>query len=65
MGDVASGALVAIGVPVFGLGVRAFALSNALLVILWIWLAFAIVRAHRAMGALPLQNVAAPENEAA
>jgi ATP:ADP antiporter, AAA family len=61
MGDVASGAWVAIGISGLGLGVRGFAFGNAALVALWLGLAVAIVRAHRAMGSTPLENV--PEHE--
>jgi len=49
MGDVASGAWVALGISALGLGVRAFAFSNAVLVGIWIWLALAIVRERRVM----------------
>jgi len=47
MGDVASGAWVVLGAGVIDLGVRAFALTNALLAALWLWLAWAIVREQR------------------
>lgn len=47
MGDVASGAWVAVAASVLGLGVRAFAITNTLLVLGWLWLAWAITREHR------------------
>ncbi|MEO8184744.1 MAG: Npt1/Npt2 family nucleotide transporter [Deltaproteobacteria bacterium] len=47
MGDVASGGWVALAISVFGLSLRGFALGNAALVGLWLWLAVAIVRAQR------------------
>jgi AAA family ATP:ADP antiporter len=51
MGDVASGAWVALAISVLGLGVRGFALGNAVLVALWLWLAVAIVRAQGVLAA--------------
>jgi AAA family ATP:ADP antiporter len=51
MGDVASGAWVALGAAVLGLGVRGFALTNAVLVVVWLFLAWAIVKAHRELAA--------------
>lgn len=47
MGDVASGAWVALAAVALGLGVRAFAIANTVLVLGWLWLAWAIARAHR------------------
>lgn len=47
MGDVASGGWVALAITVLDLGLRGFALGNALLVAVWLWLALAIVRAQR------------------
>jgi len=47
MGDVASGAWVALAISVLGLSLRGFAFGNAFLVGLWLWLALAIVRAQR------------------
>jgi ATP:ADP antiporter, AAA family len=47
MGDVASAAWVVVGASAFGLGVRGFALTNVLLVVLWLVLAVAIVREQR------------------
>ena len=47
MGDVASGAWVALAISGLGFGVRGFALGNVVLVGLWLWLAVAIVRAQR------------------
>jgi AAA family ATP:ADP antiporter len=49
MGDVASGGWVFIAASVLGLGVRAFAITNTLLVVVWLWLAWAIVRAQPAL----------------
>jgi AAA family ATP:ADP antiporter len=46
MGDVASGAWVALAISGLGLGVRGFALGNVVLVGIWLWLALAIVRAQ-------------------
>lgn len=53
MGDVASGAWVAIGVSALGLGVRTFALANVLLVAIWFWLAWAIVKRYAETSAHP------------
>jgi len=53
MGDVASGAWVAIGVSALGLGIRAFALANVLLVAIWFWLAWAIVKRYAEASAHP------------
>jgi len=47
MGDVASAAWVVVGASAFGLGVRGFALTNVVLVVLWLVLAAAIVREQR------------------
>jgi AAA family ATP:ADP antiporter len=47
MGDVASAAWVIVGASAFGLGVRGFALTNVVLVVLWLVLAAAIVREQR------------------
>jgi AAA family ATP:ADP antiporter len=47
MGDVASGAWVVVGASMLGLGVRGFALTNVVLVALWLWLGWAIIAAHR------------------
>jgi AAA family ATP:ADP antiporter len=47
MGDVASGGWVALAISVLGLSLQAFAFGNAVLVGLWLWLAWAIVRAQR------------------
>lgn len=47
MGDVASAAWVVVGASAFGLGVRGFAITNVLLVVLWLVLAAAIVREQR------------------
>jgi AAA family ATP:ADP antiporter len=57
MGDVASGVLVALGAGVLQLGVRAFAISNAVLVLAWLALARAIVKEHRRLEAA---NAGAP-----
>src|SRR6185295_8197012 len=51
MGDVASGAWVALAISVLGFGVRGFALGNAALVAIWLWLAVAIVRAQGVLAA--------------
>jgi ATP:ADP antiporter, AAA family len=51
MGDVASGAWVALGAAVLGLGVRGFALTNAVLVVAWLFLAWAIVKTYRELAA--------------
>jgi ATP:ADP antiporter, AAA family len=53
MGDVASGGWVALAISGLGLGLRGFALGNALLVAVWLWLAVAIVRAQRTVALLP------------
>jgi ATP:ADP antiporter, AAA family len=47
MGDVASGAWVVVGAGVLGLEIRGFAVTNVLLVVLWLWLGVSIVRMHR------------------
>jgi AAA family ATP:ADP antiporter len=47
MGDVASGGWVALAISLLDLGLRGFALGNALLVVVWLWLAVAIVRIQR------------------
>lgn len=47
MGDVASGASVVLGATVLQLGVRAFAIANAVLALVWLWLAWAIAREHQ------------------
>jgi AAA family ATP:ADP antiporter len=49
MGDVSSALLVWVGAAVIGLSVRGFALTNAVLVVVWLVLAAAIVREHRRM----------------
>ena len=53
MGDVASGAWVAVAASGLGLGVRAFAITNTLLVVVWIWLAWHIMKMHRALSNPP------------
>lgn len=47
MGDVASGAWVVLGATVLHLGVRGFAIANVVLVLVWLWLAWAIVKEQR------------------
>lgn len=47
MGDVASGAWVVLGATVLQLGVRGFAITNAVLALVWLWLAWAIAREHQ------------------
>jgi ATP:ADP antiporter, AAA family len=47
MGDVASGASVALGATVLQLGVRVFAIANVVLAVVWLWLAWAIAREHQ------------------
>jgi AAA family ATP:ADP antiporter len=49
MGDVASGAWVALAISGLDLGLRGFALGNVVLVALWLWLAVAIVRAQKSL----------------
>jgi hypothetical protein len=56
MGDVASGGWVALAISALGLGLRGFALGNALLVGVWLWLAVAIVRAQRALAETALSS---------
>jgi len=51
MGDVASGAWVFVAASMLGLGVRTFAITNTLLVVIWLWLAVAIVRSQPASSA--------------
>jgi AAA family ATP:ADP antiporter len=46
MGDVASGAWVVLGATVLQLGVRVFAITNVVLAVVWLWLAWAIAREH-------------------
>ena len=49
MGDVASGAWVVVGASLLGLGVRGFAITNTVLVLVWLYLGWAIAREHRAL----------------
>lgn len=51
MGDVASGGWVALAITVLDLGLRGFALGNALLVGLWLWLGWGIVRKQQTLSA--------------
>lgn len=51
MGDVSSAVLVWAGAAVMGLGVRAFALTNVILVLLWLGIARALVRERAALKA--------------
>ncbi len=44
MGDVGSGLLVLLGAQILGLGVRAFAMTNIVLVLCWVWIASSILR---------------------
>jgi ATP:ADP antiporter, AAA family len=53
MGDVASGAWVVVGVAALQLGVRGFAITNAVLVAVWLWLSWAIIQAQRELAAAP------------
>jgi AAA family ATP:ADP antiporter len=53
MGDVASGAWVVVGASMLGLGVRGFALTNAALVAVWLWLSWAIIASHRQLTRAP------------
>ena len=55
MGDVASGAWVVLGAGVLQLGVRGFAVTNAVLAAVWLWLAWAIVREQRRLEAPPAE----------
>jgi ATP:ADP antiporter, AAA family len=57
MGDVASGGWVAVGASLLGLGVRSFAITNAILALVWIVLAREIVREQRR---LDVQGMPAP-----
>jgi ATP:ADP antiporter, AAA family len=57
MGDVASGVWVALAAGMLQLGVRAFAISNAVLVLAWLWLARAIIKEQRRLEAA---NAGAP-----
>jgi len=50
MGDVASGAWVVIGAGALGLGVRGFVLANVVLILVWLALAWEIVRRWRELG---------------
>lgn len=56
MGDVASGAWVVVGASMLGLGVRGFAITNTVLVVIWLYLAWAIVREHRALVPEPVEE---------
>ncbi len=47
MGDVSSALVVFLGAGVLGLGVRAFALVNILLVVVWLWLAHQILKENK------------------
>lgn len=49
MGDVASGAWVVVGASLLGLGVRGFAITNTVLVSVWLYLSWAIAREHRVL----------------
>jgi ATP:ADP antiporter, AAA family len=60
MGDVVSGAWVVVGAGAFGLGVRGFAISNLLLVLVWMALAWAIVRRQRELSAAPSPGAPTP-----
>ncbi len=51
MGDVASGVWVGVAVSTFQLGVRGFALTNTVLVAVWLWLSWAIIKTYRGMTA--------------
>jgi AAA family ATP:ADP antiporter len=51
MGDVASGVWVVLGAGLLGIGVRGFAVTNAALAAVWLWLALAIVREQRRLDA--------------
>jgi len=60
MGDVASAAWVVVGAGALGLGVRGFALTNVVLVVLWLVLAAAIVREQRQLEPSPPPEARAP-----
>jgi AAA family ATP:ADP antiporter len=47
MGDVASGTWVVLAASVLGLQVRGFAITNGVLVVLWLWIGWGIVKVHR------------------
>ncbi len=64
MGDVASGAWVFVAASLLGLGVRAFAIANTLIVMVWLWLAWSIVRAQPASEAVAAEGAVAPAGSA-
>jgi ATP:ADP antiporter, AAA family len=47
MGDVASGAWVVFAASLLGLQVRGFAITNTVLVVLWLWIGWGIVKLNR------------------
>jgi AAA family ATP:ADP antiporter len=47
MGDVTSALCVYVGASLIGLGVRGFAVLNLVLIALWLWLAWAIIRENK------------------
>jgi AAA family ATP:ADP antiporter len=59
MGDVASGAAVALGAGLLQVGVRGFAIANVLLTLVWIWLARSIVVEQRRLAAAKAEAPAA------
>jgi ATP:ADP antiporter, AAA family len=69
MGDVASGAWVVLGAGALQVGVRGFAITNAVLALVWLWLAWAIAKEQHRLevthGQLNEVEVAAAEAPAA
>jgi ATP:ADP antiporter, AAA family len=59
MGDVGSGAWVVLGAGLLELGVRGFAITNAVLAVVWLWLARAIVKEQRRLEAAHAEALAA------
>jgi ATP:ADP antiporter, AAA family len=53
-GDVLSAALVFVGTSVMRLDSRGFAIGNVMLTLVWLWVAFIILRRHRAIAPTPV-----------
>jgi AAA family ATP:ADP antiporter len=58
MGDVGSGLWVVLGAGVLQLGVRGFALTNVVLAVVWLALAWAIVKEQRRLATAALADAA-------
>jgi hypothetical protein len=58
MGDVGSGLWVVLGAGVLQLGVRGFALTNVVLAVVWLALAWSIVKEQRRLATAALAEAA-------